>query len=120
MGARSVLVAAGCSLLTGAGAVACFLKTSQLRTEAGWLMARADAQAAEYSSTLDSAIAETQLATLELHRAVLQRAYTWQRLEMLLILAAVVSAFCAYFLHLYHRLRQQLDEAEVSSNPSQR
>src|SRR5713226_9139119 len=57
MGVRSVLVAAGCSLLTGAGAVACFLKTSQLRTEAGWLMVRADAQAAEYTSTLDSAIA---------------------------------------------------------------
>jgi hypothetical protein len=120
MGARSVLVAAGCSLLTGAGAVACFLKTSQLRTEAGWLMARADAQAAEYSSTLDSAIAETQLATLELHRAVLQRAYTWQRLEMLLILAAVVSAFCAYFLHLYNRLRRQHDQPEASSNFSQR
>ncbi len=120
MGARSVLVAAGCSLLTGAGAVACFLKTSQLRTEAGWLMARADAQAAEYSSTLDSAIAETQLATLELHRAVLQRAHTWQRLEMVLILAAVVSAFCAYFLHLYNRLRRQLDQPEASSNFSQR
>ena len=120
MGVRSVLVAAGCSLLTAAGAVAGYLKTSQLRTEAGWLMARADAQAAEYSSTLDSTIAETQLATLELHRGVLQRAYGWQRIEMLLILAAVVSAFCAYFLHLYRRLWQQLDEPEVSSHPSER
>src|SRR5260370_10188749 len=105
MGARSVLVAAGCSLLTGAGAVACFLKTSQLRTEAGWLMARADAQAAEYSSTLDTAIAETQLATLELHRAVLQRAYTWQRLEMVLILAAWWRASFAFFILLFNPSR---------------
>lgn len=110
MGSRSTKVAVGLSVLAAAGAVGCMVRVAQLRIDAKWLMARSDAQAGEYSTTLDSAMAEAQLATLELRRRVLERAYSWQRAEMLLILVAVVAGFCAYILYLYHGLREQLSE----------
>lgn len=110
MGSRSTIVAVGLSVLAAGGAAGCFVQVAQLRIDAKWLMARSDAQAGEYSSTLDSAMAEAQLATLELRRRVLERAYSWQRAEMLLILLAVVAALCAYVLYLYHGLREQLSE----------
>jgi len=110
MGSRSTKVAVGLSVLAAGGAAGCFLRAAQLQTEAKWLMARSDAQAAEYSTTLDSAMAEAQLSLLEARRTVLERAYSWQRAEMLLILVAVVAAFCAYVFYLYHGLREQLAE----------
>jgi hypothetical protein len=110
MGSRSTKVAVALSVLAAGGAAGCFVRVAQLRIDGKWLMARSDAQAGEYSTTLDSAMAEAQLATLEVRRRVLERAYSWQRAEMLLILLAVVAAFCAYVLYLYHGLREQLSD----------
>lgn len=112
---RSLVVALlSCAICAG-GAVASYQKASQLRSEASWLMARGDAQAAEYAATLDSAIAETQLATFEQRRVVLEQAHRWQRLQMLLTLVSLLAAICAYVLHLLRRLRKQLLEVEPTT-----
>jgi len=74
MASRSTVAAIALSAVAAAGAAGCLLRVTQLRIDAKWLMARSDAQAGEYTTTLDSAMAEAQLATLELRRRVLERA----------------------------------------------
>jgi hypothetical protein len=119
---RSVAAAIAVSLLSAGGAVACFYRSSQLRTDGEWYLARGNAEAEEYASTLDSAVAEKQLATFEQRREILEKAHVWQRLQLLLILCSVVAAFGSYVLYLFFRLRQQLVEggeveAELSVLP---
>jgi len=108
---RSVAVAMVVCLGSAAGAVWCYGKAAKLRTEGNWLLLRGNAQAEEYASSLDSQTAETQLITFEQRRVVLENAHFWQRVQMMLVLVSVVSAFSTYILWLYFRLRQQLVEA---------
>lgn len=108
---RSVIMAIAVAVLSAAAAAGCYLRASQLRTEAGWLMARGNAAADEYAQSFDGAAADAQLASFDQRRAVLEQAQRWQRLQMVLVLAAVVSAFCSYVFFLFRRLREQLVDA---------
>jgi hypothetical protein len=113
MRSRSVAVAVTLAVVAAGGAVASHVRSRQLKSDAEWLMARGSAQADEYATTLDSRVAEAQLATFDDRRAALERAEIWHRTEMLLILLAVVSAFSSYVLYLFRRLREQLVEASA-------
>src|ERR687892_185490 len=106
---RSVALSLCVALLSAGGAVGCYVQNSALKREAGWLLERGNAQAAEYASTFDASIVEAQLKTFEARRAVLDRAHLWQRAQMLLILVTVIGAFSGYVLFLYHRLRADLE-----------
>ncbi len=110
MRSRSVTVAVSIALLTVVAAVGSFVRASQLRTEAQWLLERGNAEAEEYADTFESAMAEKQLATFSERRGVLDGALLWQRLQMLFVLIAVIAAFSSYVLHLFHRLRTDLEE----------
>ena len=109
MRSRSVALALFIALVSGSGAVGCYVRASDLKREAGWLLERGNAQAAEYATTFDGSIVEAQLKTFEVRRAILDRANLWQRAQMLLILATVIAAFSAYVLFLFHRLRADLE-----------
>jgi hypothetical protein len=111
MRSRSVTVAVTVSALAAAGAGYAHFRAHQLRTDAGWLLERSSAQADEYATTLDSKVAEDQLATFDQRRAVLEHAELWQRYELLSILLTVVGGFSSYVLYLFRRLREQLVEA---------
>ena len=118
MRSRSVAITLCVAVLAGAGAVGCYLRTSELKREAGWLLERGNAQAAEYANTFDSAIVEAQLRTFETRRAILDRAHLWQRGQMLLILVTVIAAFSAYVLFLFHRLRADLEQIGPEAIPA--
>jgi len=109
---RNVTVAIAVSVLSAAGAIGSYLHVSRLRSDANWLMARGDAQAVEYSRSLDGQVVEAQLATFDERRAILTRAYAWQRVEIILILLSVTAAMCSYVLHLYGRLQEQLEDVQ--------
>ena len=76
---------------------------SRLRTEASWLLATADAYAADYGASLEGSFADAQLASFEQRRTVLEQAHRWQRLEIACVLAAAAAAFTAYALYLVRR-----------------
>ncbi len=93
-----------------AGAAFSSVRMSRLRTEASWLLATADAYAADYGTSLEGSFAEAELASFEQRRAVLEQSHRWQRLEIACILAAAAAAFTAYALYLvlrasHHELR---------------
>lgn len=111
MGSRSVAISIAVAGLFALSAGGSYLMAKSLRTDAEWLMARGNAQAQEYASTLDSEKAQTQLATFDERRGVLERAHLWQRLQYLLTLAAVIAVFASYTFFLHRRLREQLIEA---------
>jgi hypothetical protein len=113
MKSRSVALALALFTLSAAGAIGAHVRAQQLKTDARWLLERGTAQAQEYADTFDSHVADAQLATLDQHRAVLDRAELWQRTEMLSILLAVICAFSTYVLFLFSRLREQLVEAQA-------
>jgi hypothetical protein len=119
MRSRSVAAAITLSVICAGGALTCFLQASRLRTEAEWFLARSNAQAQEYANTLDSAVAEQQLVSFEQRRALLERAHIWQRVQLLLILGAVLTAFSSYVLYLFRRLREQLVDAEEVESGNQ-
>ncbi len=104
-------VAAVISLLCAMGAAGCFVRASSLRTDAAFLMLRGSKQAAEYAQSFDGKVAEQQLATFEQRRGVLEKARMWQVLQMLLVMATVVTAFASYVFFLFRRLREQLVDA---------
>jgi hypothetical protein len=106
-----MVVAAVISLLCAAGAVGSFLRASALRSDAAFLMLRGNKQAAEYASSFDGTVAEQQLATFEQRRAVLELARPWQVLQLLMVMATVVTAFASYVFFLFRRLREQLVDA---------
>jgi hypothetical protein len=93
-------------LLSAVGAVISFEKMSHLRSEAGWLLARADAHGSDYAASLESGFVDTELATFDQPRRLLERAHRWQRLEMACVLLAAAAAFCGYGLYLLRRARQ--------------
>jgi hypothetical protein len=111
MRSRSVALGIAVALLCAGGAVSCYVRASQLRSDAAWYLARGNAQAAEYSASLDSEMAEQQLASFEQRRELLESAQRWQRGQLLLVLDSVGAAFGSYLLYLFFRLRQQLVEA---------
>jgi hypothetical protein len=102
---RIIALALTLFALSAAGAVVSFQKSAQLETQARWLMARADAHAAEYASSLYGALADQQLAMLDQRRNVLERAQFWQRIQKLLILVGAVAGIFAYLRYLLYRLR---------------
>lgn len=106
---RVVILALFVTTACGAAAFLCHQRYAELRAEAGWLMERSGAQAIEYANTLEGAHAESQLTLFAERRAMLERAHVWQRLQMLLILAAAVGLFASYALFLLVRLRDQLE-----------
>lgn len=106
----SVALAVGLAVVAAFGAGACYLRASQLRSDAHWLLLRSNAQADEYASTFDGTYADQQLGTYAQRREVLERAHLWQRFQLLLTMSAVVLLACAYVLFLLARLREQLME----------
>ncbi len=92
--------------LSVAGAAFSFARMSRLRTEASWLLATADAYAADYGASLEGSFAEAELASFEQRRAVLERAHRWRQLEIACILAAAAAALTAYALYLVRRASQ--------------
>jgi hypothetical protein len=116
MRSRSVAVAIILAAACAGGAVACFFRASQLRSEGEWLLARGNAQAEEYASTFDNAAAESQLVSFEKRREVLEQAHRWQRYQMLLIMSSVAAAFASYLLYLFYRLREQLVDAQADED----
>lgn len=111
MRSRSVAISIAVAVLCALSAVGSSLMARSLESDAEWLMARGNAQAQDYASTLDAEHAQTQLATFEARRDVLERAHLWQRLQYLLTLAAVIAGFVSYTLFLHRRLRDQLLDA---------
>lgn len=119
----SVTIAVCVSLLSVACTVGCWYRADQLRSEADWLLERGKAQAAEYATSFNDALATQQLETFAKRRAVMERAHLWQRGQSLGILFAVAAAACAWMLSMLRRLNGELDEAsqeletEQSSKP---
>jgi len=111
MRSRSVTVAVVMSAIAAGVAGYAHYKAHALRTDAGWLLERGSAQGEEYAASLDTKVAEEQLATLDERRQVLEGALLWQRAELLGILFTVVGAFSSYVLFLFSRLREQLVDA---------
>jgi hypothetical protein len=116
MGTRSVTAALCISLLAAGGAAFCYTRAETLQSEGRWLMARGTAQAAEYAQKLDGTLADAQLKTFTQRRAVLERAYLWQRGMLLGIMIAVLSSLSAYVLFLLKRLDDQLLDATGELN----
>src|SRR5687768_13275369 len=106
MRSRGVPVAIALSALCAAGAVLSIGRAASFRRESDWFLARGNAQAQEFASSLNDAAAEAQLVSFEQRRELVASANQWQRLAMLLILASVMSAFSCYVLYLIARLRQ--------------
>lgn len=115
---RSVTIAAAVCGLFAAGAVASWQRVHKLNGDAEWLMARGNAEAQQYADSFDSQHADAQLQSFDKRREVLEQAARWQGLELFCILGAVVSAFGAYVLYLYWRLRQQLVDATGAEDDS--
>ncbi|NMO18973.1 hypothetical protein HPC49_33460 [Pyxidicoccus fallax] len=118
MGTRSVTVALGLSLLFAGAAGYCYTRSDALQVQGQWLMERGTAQAEEYATRLNATAADAQLKTFAERRAVLERAHRWHRGMMLGVLAAVLSAVCAYMLFLLKRLDDQLVDAMGELRPS--
>jgi hypothetical protein len=93
-----------------AGAVIAFHKMSQLRSEASWLLVRADAHATDYAASLEGSFADTQLVTFAQRRALLERAQRWQTVEILCILLAGAAAVCGYGIYVLRRARRDTAE----------
>ena len=118
MRSRSVVLALCVSLLSTAGAVGAYVKATAWRTEAQWLLERGSAQAEAYADTFDGALADEQFKTFEERHAVLANAHLWQRVQLLLILVAVIAAISSYVLYLFWRLRTDLAELEPAEVPA--
>jgi hypothetical protein len=104
---RKLIVALTLLLLSAVGGIASFRNFSQLRSEAGWLLVRADAQATDYATSLQSRLAEGELSTFDQRRALLERAHRWQQLEIACVLLAAASAFAAYGFYVFRRARYE-------------
>jgi len=93
-----------------AGAAIAFQKMSQLRSEASWLLVRADAHATDYAASLEGSIADTQLVAFDQRRALLVRAQRWQTLEILCLLFAAAAAIYGYGRNVLRRARHDPPE----------
>jgi hypothetical protein len=111
MRSRPVLVAltlAGLALLGAAGAATQWRKH---KTEAAYLLARGNAEAQTYATTFEGKAADDELSTFDQRRDTLERAYFWQRLAIILVFVALLSAMVGYFFYLMRRLTEGLNEA---------
>jgi hypothetical protein len=113
MRSRSVTLAVSLAVLAVASALGSHLRSTHHQSEARWLLERGNAQAEEYAHSFDPAAADRQVQVFEARREVLSRVLLWQQLRLLFSLVAVVAGLCAYVLHLWRRLREDLDEAEA-------
>jgi hypothetical protein len=86
---------------------------SQLRSEAGWLLVRADAHGTDYAASLNGSFVDTELTTLDQRRALLERAYRWQRLEILCMLLAAAAAVSGYGFYILRRARHYTLQDEM-------
>ena len=109
---RSVKVAILLSVLCAGAAAGCFARATQLRGEASWLLERGAAEGAEYANTFENFHADAQAQTLAQRWDVLESAHTWQSLQLLLILAAVLFGVAAYALFLFEKLQHSLESVE--------
>ncbi len=96
-----------------AGAVIAFQKMSQLRSEASWLLVRADAHASDYAASLEGSFADTQLVAFDQRRALLVRAQRWQTVEILCILFAAAAAIYGYSIHVLRRARHDTAQERI-------
>lgn len=106
-----IAVAICVSLLSAGGAVWCHQRAAAFQNEADWLMARGNAQAEEYVQKLDGSFADAQLQAFAQRRAVMEKAYAWQRGTMLGVMGAALALVAAYALFLLKRLDDQLADA---------
>lgn len=107
----TVALAVCVSLLSGAGAALCHVRSEALQRDASWLLERGNAQAQEYAEKLDGSFADAELKTLAQRRAVMEQAHVWRRWEMLAIMAAALALVVGYGLFLLRRLEEQLADA---------
>lgn len=112
MRSRSVAVAISIAVLSSAGAVGCYVRAAQLRSEGQWLLERGTAEAQEFATTFSGDAQDKQFATFDARREVLSRAVVWQRGQLLLVLLTVIAAFASYILFLFSRLRADLEDVD--------
>ncbi len=96
-----------------AGAAIAFQKMSQLRSEASWLLVRADAHATDYATSLEGSFADTQLVAFDQRRALLVRAQRWQTLEILCVILAAAAAIYGFSIYLLRRARHDTTEEGI-------
>ncbi len=120
MRSRSVAVAAAFTVLSASTAIGCYLAAASHRSEAEYLLVRGNAEAAEYASSFNGALADKELATFEERRTLLERARQWQMIQMLFVLGSVAGLFGSYVLFLFSGLRDQLVEVapDLVESPS--
>jgi hypothetical protein len=104
---RGMALAIGLSLGSVALAAGCAWRAEHLASQATLLMARGEAEAAEYTSTFDGRHADRELVTFQQRRAVLEQAHQWQRGSIALAMAAALSIVASYLCYLLARLDQQ-------------
>ncbi len=109
---RSVKVSILLGVLCTGAAAGCFVRATQLRGEAGWLLERGAAQGTEYALTFENTHAEAQVELLAQRHDVLQHANLWQSLQLLLVFAAVLCGVAAYALYLFEKLQRSLESVE--------
>ncbi|MFN0063538.1 MAG: hypothetical protein ACKVPX_13600 [Myxococcaceae bacterium] len=110
MRSRAVLAAVVFTVLCAGAAVFSYVRAASLRHDAQWLLARANAHAAEYATSFNPTLADQQFATFEARASLLRDVANWERLQMLGVLGAVVGLFGSYVLYLMRRLQQQIIE----------
>lgn len=110
MRSRSVVLAVVFTVLSGGAAIGCYLGSSSYRSQAEWLRVRGNAEAAEYATSFNGALADKELGTFEERRELLERAQHWQVGQMVGVLGSVVGLFASYLLFMFAGLRDQLEE----------
>lgn len=111
MRSRSVAVAALFTVLSVATAIGASIRASHLQSEAEWLQARGNAEAAEYATSFNPVHQDRQFATFAERAALMRgRMWHWQVMRMLAILGIAVGVIATYVLYLFQRLREQLIE----------
>ena len=102
-------------VLSALGAGASWSRAEALRTESSWLLERSRAQASEYALSFNDTLATQQLESFAQRRALLERAYLWQRLQTLAILLTAGAAVGAWVLSLLGRLQGDLEDARADA-----
>lgn len=110
MRSRSTIITGCLTLISAAVALGGYLRTSGLKTEGAWYAQRGAALAEAYVESFDGELADAQLASLDKRRELMSRAQLWQRVQLLGVLATIVGAMLTWLLHLFNRLRAQLEE----------
>lgn len=120
MRSRSVALAVMFTVASAAAAIGCYVGAASYHSKAEWLLVRGNAEAAEYATSFNGALADKEFATFEERRELMESARHWQMAQMLCVLGSVVGLFGSYLLFLFAGLREQLVEgaAELADAPS--